>query len=75
VVAQRRARVLTPEQPASLKLRHDQVDEVGEGAGEVGRQDVVAVGRLLDEPFLEDVGDALGGPQSTQWPRAAAVRL
>src|SRR5712691_8782865 len=62
VVTQRRPLVLTPKQPARLKLRHDQVDEVDQRAREVRGKDVETVRGFLDEPFLQRVGDALGGP-------------
>src|SRR5437667_12030461 len=62
VVTQRRPLVLTPKQPARLKLRHDQVDEVGQRPGEVRGKDVETVRGFLDKPFLQRVGDALGGP-------------
>ena len=62
MVTQRRPLVLTPEQPARLKLRHDQVDEVDQRAGEVWGKNVETVRGFLDEPFLQRIGDALGGP-------------
>jgi alkanesulfonate monooxygenase SsuD/methylene tetrahydromethanopterin reductase-like flavin-dependent oxidoreductase (luciferase family) len=40
VVTERRSLVLPPEQAAGLELRYDLVDEVGEGAGKIARQDV-----------------------------------
>src|SRR2546421_459452 len=39
VLAQRRAGILGPVQPAALQLGHDAVDEVVERAGEIGRHD------------------------------------
>ena len=59
MVAQRRALVVAAEQAAALQFRHDEIDEIGERAGEIRRQDVEPVGRALDEPFLERVGDPL----------------
>src|SRR5947209_9373053 len=61
VVAQRRALVLMPKQPARLKLRHDQVDEVDQRAREVRGKNVETVRGFLDEPLLERIGHALGG--------------
>ena len=75
VVTQRRPLVLAPEQSARLKLRHDQVDEVGERAGKYG-------GRTLKPSAASSTNHSssvsamrFGVPQRTQWPRAAAVRL
>ena len=57
MVAQGRALVVAPEQAAALQFRHDAIDEIGEAAGEMRRQDVEPIGRPLDEPFLQRVGD------------------
>jgi hypothetical protein len=46
MVAQRGSLILPPEQPAGLELRHDEVDEVGQGPREVGRQDSMCASRL-----------------------------
>src|SRR5581483_10872816 len=43
MVAQGGAAVVAAEQPAALQFRHDEIDEIGEGAGEIGRQDVEPV--------------------------------
>ena len=76
MVAQGRALVVAAEQAAALQFRHHQIDKIGERAGEIGRQDVETVGRALDEPFFQRVGDAAAACRTvTQWPRAAAVRL
>src|SRR5204862_454820 len=58
VVAQRRAPVGAAEEAAALQFRDDEIDEIGKGAGEIGRQDVEPVGGALGKPFFERVGNA-----------------
>ena len=58
MVAQGCALIVAPEQAAALQFRHDAIDELREGAGEMRRQDVEPIGRALDEPFFQGVGDA-----------------
>jgi hypothetical protein len=57
MLAQRLALILLAEQPAALQFGDDEVDKLRERAGEIGRQDVVAIGCPFDEPLFEDVGD------------------
>ncbi len=60
MVAQGGPLVLAAVEAAALQFGHDEIDKIGKAAGEIGRQDVEPVGRALDKPFFEGVGD----PQS-----------
>jgi hypothetical protein len=51
------ALVVAAEEAAVLEFRHDEVDKLGECAREIGRQYVVAVGGVLDEPLFKGVGN------------------
>jgi hypothetical protein len=75
MVTQRLALVVAAQEATVLELRYDQVDKIGECAREIGRQYVVTVGGAPDEPLFKVSAIAVGVPQITQWPRAAAVRL
>ena len=75
MIAQRPPPIGPPEEAPALQFGDHQIDEIGKRAGEIGRQNVEPVGRTLDKPFFERIGDAPGVPHKTQWPRAAAVRL
>ena len=60
ILAQHRPFIFRAKQAAALQFRDDQIDEVVDRAGHMRRQQVEAVGGLLDEPLLQLVGDRRG---------------
>src|SRR5262245_52661862 len=59
MLAQRRALILAPKEPASLQFRDDPFDEIVEAGRKIGERDVEAVRPFAEEPFLHSVGDRL----------------
>ena len=75
MVAQGAALVIAAKQATALQFRDHQIDKIGERTREMGGQDVEAVGGALDKPFSSVSAILRAVPQTTQWPRAAAVKL
>src|SRR6516162_1289974 len=61
MVAQRLPLVVAAHEAAVLEFRHDEVDKIGECAGDISRQYIVTVGGTLEKPLFEGVGNPSRG--------------
>ena len=61
MIAQGSSFVSATEQTPPLQFRYYAIDEIGEAAGKMRRQDIEPIGRALDEPPLQYVGDPARG--------------
>src|SRR4026209_280436 len=55
--AQSKSRIFPTKDAAPLQLRHDRINELFKGGGEVGRHQYETVASAFNKPFLHDISD------------------